>query len=148
MRAFGTDVVRLTALAAVVEGACVAVDVGVTGSLGMGAALVGMVVGISGGLSLSARRDRGWLTRDYLRRLAVGLGLGHFLLGGGVWVAVVGATGAKLFLGFGAIGLLVGLSAALVTMCAGDAVAMVYCPFADVSGRGSGDGPAGPWRRR
>jgi hypothetical protein len=119
-----------------------------TGSVGMGAPLMGMVLGIVAGLSLHARSKPGWLTRASLRRIALGVGVVHLVLGGLLWGATTELGGASLLLGIGAIGLLVGFSALVVTMCVGDAVAMVFSPFADVPTAGSDQRPDGPWRRR
>jgi len=107
-----------------------------------------MVSGLTLGLALGARRDRTWLTRTSLRQMSVRVGLGHFLIGGPLWGIVTGATGPRLLLGVGAIGALAGLSAVLMTMCVGDAVAMVLCPFPDPTKDHPDGGPVGPWRRR
>jgi hypothetical protein len=119
-----------------------------SGSVGMGAPLLGMVLGVVLGLVVGVRTTPGWLTRESLRRLAVEVGGVHFALGGALWGLTTDLAGSAVLLGVGAIGLLVGLSALIVTMCAGDAVAMVFCPFPDPSQGNPGGGPAGPWRRR
>ncbi len=134
--------------ALVLEGLAGVTDWWWTGSVGMGAPLMGMVLGIGIGLSLHARRRKAWLTRASLRRLSLGVAGIHFLAGGALWGASSKLSGGALLMGMGAIGLLVGLSALIVTMCAGDAVAMVFSPFSDAhEGEGEG-GPSGPWRRR
>jgi len=99
-------------------------------------------------LSAHARRKPEWLTRDSLRRIAVSVALVHFVTGGLLWAATSALSGASLALGFFAIGLLVGVSALIVTMCVGDAVAMVFTPFRDTSPPDADQRPAGPWRRR
>ncbi len=133
--------------AVAVEALAGALDWACTGSVGMGIPLVGMMVGITAGLSLHARRKPEWLTRASLKQLAVRVGAVHFVAAGALWGASSELTGPALALGVGSIGLLGGLSALVVTLCAGDGVAMVYCPFPEVSSEES-SGPSGPWRRR
>ena len=139
--AVGTGALLLEALAG-------AVDWWWTGSMGMGAPLFGMVIGIGLGLSLRARRRQQWLTRAALRQLALGVGLVHFVAGGALWGASSDLSGSPHLMGVCAIGLLVGLSALIVTLCVGDAVAMVFSPFADATDAEGESGPSGPWRRR
>lgn len=142
------DAAGVAAGALAVETLAGAVDWWWTGSVGMGAPLLGMVLGIVLGLSLHARGKPNWLTRDSLRRIAVQIGFVHFCSGGLLWAVTTELSGAALALGFGAIGLLVGLSALVITMCVGDAVAMVFSPFSDAADGGVDQRPAGPWRRR
>ena len=133
--------------ALVVEVLAGALDWAWTGSVGMGSLLLGMVLGIVAGLSLHARRTPEWLTRESLRQLALGVAAVHFVAAGALWAASSDLTGPALAFGVGAIGLLGGLSALVVTMCAGDGVAMVFSPFPEVSSD-ENTGPSGPWRRR
>ncbi|MBC04276.1 MAG: hypothetical protein CMJ34_13400 [Phycisphaerae bacterium] len=117
----------------------------VTGSVGMGVPLLAMVVGITTGLSLHARRKPTWLTRASLRQLALRVAAVHAVAAAALWGASATTTGPGLAIGAVAIGLITGLSAMVVTMCTGDGVAMVFSPFAEAP---SDDGPTGPWRRR
>jgi len=147
-RRLALDATGVAGGALLLEGLAGAADWWWTGSVGMGAPLLGMVFGIVLGLSLRARRRRDWLTRSSLRRLALGIAGVHFLAGGALWGVSSELPGGARLLGMGAVGFLVGLSALIVTMCVGDAVAMVFSPFPD-SDPGDGDGgPSGPWRRR
>lgn len=140
------DATSIALGALLVEGLTSMVDWAATGSVGMGAPLLGMALGIAAGLSLHARKTPTWLTRASLRQLALRVGAVHFVVAGTLWGASSDASGPALALGTGAIGLLAGLSAMVVTMCAGDGVAMVFSPFVEESAADSG--PTGPWRRR
>ena len=142
------DAVGVSAVALVGEGLLGALDLWATGALGMGGPLVGMVLGVALALSLRARRDPTWLTRDRLRRLAVDVAGVHFLVLGLAYATGSGLSGAARLLGMGALGLLGALASGAVVMCVGDGVAMVLSPFSDLPREGGPGGPAGPWRRR
>lgn len=142
------DACLVAAGALLVEVLAGTIDWSWTGSVGMGAPLIGMVFGIVAGLSAHARRKPEWLTRDSLRRIALVVAGVHFVTGGLLWAATSDLDGSSLAVGFFAIGLLIGFSALIVTMCVGDAVAMVFTPFADTPPADADQRPAGPWRRR
>ena len=143
-----TDATSVALGALVVEALTGAADWAWTGSIGMGAPLLGMVLGIAAGLSLHARHKPAWLTRTSLRLLAIRIAAVHVGVAATVWGATSDQSGPALAVGVVAVGLLAGLSALVVTMCAGDGVAMVFSPFGEGSPADHDSGPSGPWRRR
>ena len=135
----------VSTMALLLEALAATVDQLWTGSMGMGAPLLGMVLGIAVGLSAQVRIEPAWLTRATLKQLALSVAGAHFVAGGLLWGASTELSGGGFALGVGAIGLLSALSALVVTLCVGDAVAMVFCPFPEPP---SSSQPTGPWRRR
>lgn len=121
-----------------------------TGAIGLAGPLLGHIAGTTGLLALQVKRRPGWLTRDHLRRLSVRAGVLEAAAVGLGWGACANTWPERFMasesVGLAAVatGLLVGGTGLVVTLCAGDGVAMVWSPFPEER-----TGQAhGPWRRR